>query len=134
VQWLSRDLRPSCTGKLLKAHQFSPPQSLTPIPADIHSSSREHCPISTPAPKNPEYRPEEQYINIKAAIKLYEEGEIDGTNLLIIVNGKATDLQTAGKGGTAFWHEGRVHQYAQRRAYGHGPQFHEVSISLTPQR
>ncbi|KIX02374.1 uncharacterized protein Z518_08315 [Rhinocladiella mackenziei CBS 650.93] len=34
------------------------------------------------------YQPEQQHINIKAAIKLYEDGEIDGVQHVFIKDGK----------------------------------------------
>jgi hypothetical protein len=40
-------------------------------------------------PENPHYQPEEQDINIKAVIKLYKDGRIDGVEHVSIKDGKA---------------------------------------------
>jgi hypothetical protein len=37
---------------------------------------------------DPDYQPEQQHINIKAAIKLYEDGKIDGGEQVLIKDGK----------------------------------------------
>jgi hypothetical protein len=39
-------------------------------------------------PNNPHYQPEQQHINIMAAIKLYEDGKIDGVEQVFIIDGK----------------------------------------------
>jgi hypothetical protein len=39
-------------------------------------------------PNNPNYQPEQQHTNIKAAIKLYEDGKIDGVEQVFIIDGK----------------------------------------------
>jgi len=82
-------------------------------------------------PNNPKYQPEQQHINIKAAIKLYEDGKIDGVEHVFIMDGKVIPRQEISKGSSYCWFEGRIHQLAQKHAYGHGPfgaNFHEVSI------
>jgi len=92
-------------------------------------------------PKNLNHQPEEQHTNIKAAIKLYEDGEINGFDLVTIIDGKLVPEDDILNGrawevlkrGTPRWREGSGHQYAQKHSYGHGPfgpSFHEVSISL----
>jgi hypothetical protein len=40
-------------------------------------------------PNNPNYQPEQQHTNIKAAIKLYEDGKINGVEQVFIMDGKA---------------------------------------------
>jgi hypothetical protein len=39
-------------------------------------------------PNNPNYQPEQQHTNIKAAIKLYGDGKIDGVKQVFIKDGK----------------------------------------------
>jgi hypothetical protein len=39
-------------------------------------------------PNNLSYQPEQQHTNIKAAIKLYEDGKIDGWEQVFIMDGK----------------------------------------------
>ncbi|KAH0560044.1 hypothetical protein GP486_003438 [Trichoglossum hirsutum] len=39
-------------------------------------------------PGNPMYQPEPQHVNIRAAIKLYKEGKINGLQTVYIMNGK----------------------------------------------
>jgi len=81
-------------------------------------------------PDSPKYKPE-QHINIKAAIKLYEDGKIDGMEHVFIMDGKVVPRQEISERSSWCWHEGRGHQLAQKHVYGHGPfgaNFHEVSI------
>jgi len=39
-------------------------------------------------PNNPNHQPEQQHTNIKAAIKLYEDGKIDGMEQVFIIDGR----------------------------------------------
>src|SRR5947208_6018630 len=39
-------------------------------------------------PENPQHEPKEQHINIKAVIQLYEDGKIDGSERVCIMDGK----------------------------------------------
>jgi hypothetical protein len=55
--------------------EFSPAIP-SPAPFDIQKRIQELR--SYLDPNNPNYQPEQQHINIKAAIKLYEDGKIDG--------------------------------------------------------
>jgi hypothetical protein len=71
-------------------------------------------------PNNPDYQLEQQHTNIKA-IKLYEDGKIDGAEHVFIMNGKVIPEEEIYKGGAWTWSEGTCHQYGQRHAYGHGP-------------
>jgi hypothetical protein len=50
-------------------------------------------------PNNPNYQPEQQHTNIKAAIKLYEDGKIDGVEQVFIKDGKLVPKQEIFKGG-----------------------------------
>src|SRR5437016_5323642 len=80
-------------------------------------------------PKNPSYQPEQQHVNIKAAIKLYEDGKIDGIKQVFIKDGEVVPKKEIFKGPSCSWSEGRFHQLAQKHAYGHGSygvHFHEV--------
>ena len=67
-------------------------------------------------PKNPHYQPEQQHTNIKAAIKLYEEGKIDGVEQVYIKDGKIVPKEEIFKGGSWSWNEGIWHQSAQKHA------------------
>ncbi|KIX06627.1 uncharacterized protein Z518_04603 [Rhinocladiella mackenziei CBS 650.93] len=84
-------------------------------------------------PNNPHYQPKRQHVNIKAAIKLYEEGKIDGEKKVFIMNGKIIDKKEILKGPDCSWSEGKFHQYALTHSYGQGPyqdNFHKVSASF----
>ena len=83
-------------------------------------------------PNNPHYQPERQHVNIKAAIKLYEDGELDGIKRVSIMDGKIVPKEETFKGPFCSWTEGRSYQFGQKQAYGQGPfnlGFHEVSIN-----
>jgi hypothetical protein len=60
-------------------------------------------------PKNPQYEREEQHVNIKAAIKLYEDGKIDGLQHVYIMEGKIVTRQEVFKGTAWAWFE--VHSF-----------------------
>lgn len=82
-------------------------------------------------PNDPTYQPEQQHTNIKAVIKLYEDGKIDGVEQVFIKDGKLVPKKEIFKGGACCWNEGIRHQFAQKHAYGNGPfgaGFHEVSV------
>jgi hypothetical protein len=84
-------------------------------------------------PKDPFYQPKQQHTNIKAAIKLYEDGKIDGVEEVFIKDGKLVPEEETFKGGSWSWNEGVCHQYAQKHADDHGTfgtSYHEASISL----
>jgi hypothetical protein len=82
-------------------------------------------------PSNPQYQPEGQHVNIRAAIKLYEDGKINGVVQVFIMDGKIVTKKEVFGGTSLAWAEGRFHQLAQKHAYGHGPfdvNFHEARI------
>jgi hypothetical protein len=84
-------------------------------------------------PKSPDYQPENQHINIKAVIKLYEEGKIDGIQKVFIKDGKIVPEEEIFKGPSPSFIEGIFYQFAEKQAYGHGPfgvEHHEVSIGF----
>jgi hypothetical protein len=86
-------------------------------------------------PNNSHYEPEQQHINIKAAIKLYEDGKIDGVEHVYIKDGMVVPREEIFKGPSCSWSEGIWHQFAHKHAYGRGPfgtDFHEVSIRVLP--
>jgi hypothetical protein len=58
-------------------------------------------------PNNPHYQPEGQHTNIKAAIKLYEDGTIDGVEQVFIMNGKVVLKEEIFKRKGWSWSEGR---------------------------
>ena len=60
------------------------------------------------------YQPEYQHTNIRAVIKLYEEGKIDGTEHVYIQDGKIVSREQSFKGPTPGMTEGGFHQYAQK--------------------
>ena len=71
-------------------------------------------------PNHPKYEREQQHINIKAIIKLYEDGEIDGIKEVFVKDGKVVSEEEVFKGGWSL-REGLRHQYTGKQAYGHGP-------------
>lgn len=73
-------------------------------------------------PNHPDYQREYQHVNIKAAIRLYEEGKIDGTQSVYLSDGKIVSREEALKGPYPCACEGGTHyQVAQNFSYGHGP-------------
>jgi hypothetical protein len=97
--------------------EFSPVIPL-PIPFDVQERLQELR--SYLDPNHPDYQPEQQHTNIKAAIKLYEDGEIDGVEQVFIKDGKVVPEEETFKGGSWSWNEGLLHQFAQKETYGHG--------------
>jgi hypothetical protein len=71
-------------------------------------------------PKHSSYQPERQHNNIRAAIKLYERGQIDGTEQVFIKDGKIVTKKEIFEGPPCSWIEGMFHQFAQKHAYGPG--------------
>jgi hypothetical protein len=108
--------------------EFSPVIPL-PIPFDVQKRIQELR--SYLDPNHPDYQPKQQHTNIKAAIKLYEDGKIDGVEQIFIKDGKIVPEEETFKGGSWSWNEGLWHQFAQKEPYGHGTfgaNHHEVSI------
>jgi hypothetical protein len=99
-----------------------------PVPFDVQKRIQELRGYLDP--NNPHYEPERQHINIKAAIRLYEDGKIDGVEQVFIMDGKVVPKEKIFKGPSCSWSEGRLYQLAQKHVYGHGPFGVEVSISL----
>ncbi|KAI9775756.1 MAG: hypothetical protein M1839_000884 [Geoglossum umbratile] len=89
-------------------------------------------------PNDAWYQPEKQHTNIKAAIKLYEDGKINGVEQVFIVGGEVISKNEAfsrfkqpGPNKEMTWVEGTHHQYAQKHLYGHGafgPNGHELRM------
>ena len=99
-------------------------------------------------PKNPRYEFEQQHVNIKAVIQLYEDGKIDGSEEVFIMHGKVVTEQETLEGNTWAWIEvysfkclprtyltngvklqGMGYEFAEKHAYGHGTfgnRYHEV--------
>jgi hypothetical protein len=67
-------------------------------------------------PNNPTYQPEQQHTNIKAAIKLYEDGKIDGAEQVFIKDGKVVARKEIFRRSPWSWFEGRFHRLAQTHA------------------
>ena len=67
-------------------------------------------------PNNPSYQPEPQHVNIKAVIKLYEDGKIDGIKDVSVMNGKIVSREEIFKDPHHFWTEGRHYQFSQKHA------------------
>ncbi|KAI9768354.1 MAG: hypothetical protein M1840_004962 [Geoglossum simile] len=116
--------------------EFSPAIPL-PIVFDVQKRIQELR--SYLDPTSLQYQPEQQHTNIKAAIKLYEDGKIDGIQQVHIMEGKVVTREEVFKGSAWAWCEGMFYQYAQKFAYGHGPfgpPYHELRmlLRLTPQR
>jgi hypothetical protein len=98
--------------------EFSP---AIPIPISVDVQKRIQELRGYLDPNNPHYQPEQQHTNIKAAIKLYEDGKIDGVEQVYIKNGKVVPKKEIFKGGSWSWNEGIWHQFTQKHAYGQGP-------------
>jgi len=119
--------------------EFSP---AIPIPAVFDVQKRIQELRGYLDPNNPLYQPEQQHVNIKGAIKLYEDGKIDGLQRVYIMEGKVVTREEVFKGSAWAWTEvhsfkslppirthltnrlklqGTYHQFAQKFAYGHGP-------------
>ena len=58
-------------------------------------------------PNCPHHQPEQHHTNIKAAIKLYEDGKIDGVEPVFIKDGKVIPRKEIFTGGSSYWCEGR---------------------------
>jgi hypothetical protein len=78
-------------------------------------------------PKNPDYQPEQQHTNIKAVIKLYEDGKFNGEGEVFVMDGKLVSEKETFTGKSWSWSEGVCYQFvqAQKEAYGH------VAVSAT---
>ena len=88
-------------------NEFSPAIPL-PVPFDVQKRIQELR--SYLDPNNPDYQPKKQHINIKTAIKLYEEGKIDGVKQVHIMNGEMVSEEKIFKGPSCSWSEGRHYQ------------------------
>ena len=85
-------------------------------------------------PNNPDREPERQHVNIRAVIKLYEDGKIDGIKPVSVMNGKIVSREEIFKEPSWFWTERMLYQRSQKHAYGQGPfdrGFHKVTINLS---
>jgi hypothetical protein len=110
--------------------EFSP---AIPIPISVDVQKRIQELHGYLDPNNPHYQPEQQHTNIKAAIKLYEDGKINGVEQVYIKDGKVVPKKEIFKGGSWSWNEGIWHQFSQKHAYGHGAfgaNCHEVNVGL----
>jgi hypothetical protein len=94
--------------------KFSP-GILFPTPFDVQKRIQQLR--SYLDPNDPNYQPEQQHTNIKAVIKLYEDGKIDGVEQVFIKDGKLVPKAEIYKGSAWCWNEGIWHQYAQKHAY-----------------
>jgi hypothetical protein len=79
-----------------------------PVPFDVQKRIQQLR--SYLDPKDPNYQPEQQHTNIKAAIKLYEDGKIDGEEEVFIKDGNLVPEQEIFKGGACCWNEGICHR------------------------
>jgi hypothetical protein len=94
------------------------PAIILPTPFDVQKRIQELRGYLDP--KDPTYQPEQQHTNIKAAIRLYEDGKIDGVEQVFIKDGKVVPKKDIFKGGAWVMCEGRFYQCAQKHTYGHG--------------
>ena len=94
--------------------EFSP---AIPLPAPFDVQKRIQELRSYLDPNNPNYQPEQQHTNIKATIKLYEDGKIDGMEQVFIKDGKIVPKEEIFKGPSMSMSEGRFHQFAGGQAY-----------------
>jgi hypothetical protein len=107
--------------------EFSPVIPL-PIPFDVEERIQELRDYLDP--NNPDYQPEQQHTNIKAAIRLYEDGKIDGVEHVFIVDGKVVPEDEIYTTPSWTWFEGTCYQFAEKHAYDHGPYVWTGSASL----
>ena len=91
-------------------NEFSPAVPL-PEPFDVEKRIQELRGYLDP--NNPDYLPEQRHTDIKAAIKLYEDGKFDGVEHVFIMNGKVVPKEEICKGGAWTWSEGRYYQVSQ---------------------
>ena len=98
--------------------EFSP---ATPLPAPFDVQKRIQELRAYLDPNSPTYQPEQQHTNIKAAIKLYEDGKLDGGGQVFIKDGKIVPREEIFKGPSWSMCEGRFHQLAEKQLYGKGP-------------
>jgi hypothetical protein len=87
---------------MANAIKFSPG---IPIPAVFDIQERIQTLRSYLDPKNPQYQPEQQHPNIKFAIKLYEDGKMDGLEHVYIMDGVVVTQEEALEGSTWVWSE-----------------------------
>jgi hypothetical protein len=91
--------------------EFSPAIPIPAAPPDIQKRIQQLRGYLDP--NNPDHQPEQQHINIKAAIKLYEDGKIDGVEQVFIMDGKIVSEEETFTRKSWSWDEGLWHQYAQ---------------------
>lgn len=81
--------------------EFSP---AIPLPAVFDVQKRIQLLCGFLDPNNPQCQPEQQHVNIKAAIKLYKDKKIDGLQHVYIMEGKiVTRQEVFNKGTTWAW-------------------------------
>ncbi len=85
-----------------KQVEFSP---ATPIPRVFDVQARIKALEGYLDPANPNYEPERQHDNIRAAIKLYKEGKIDGIQRTTIIDGKIARFEDAFTSKSGSWIE-----------------------------
>jgi hypothetical protein len=86
--------------------EFSPAVPM-PVPFDVRKRVQQlHSYLD---PNHPDYEPEYQHGNIKTAIKLYEEGKIDGMQRVYVKDGKIVSRAEAFKGPSPSMGEGLCH-------------------------
>jgi hypothetical protein len=86
--------------------EFSPAIPF-PVPFDVQKRIQERSYLD---PNHPHYQPEQQHTNIKAAIKLYEDGKIDGVEKVFIMDGKVVPKGEIFTGKAWSWSEGMYFQ------------------------
>jgi hypothetical protein len=93
--------------------EFSPSMPITPV-FDVQARIKELQGFLDPS--NPNYQPERQHKNIRAVIKLYEEGKIDGLKRTTIIDGKIVPYKAAFESKSGSWTE--VSFFIQAQRYG----------------
>jgi hypothetical protein len=86
--------------------EFSP---AIPIPLVFDVQKRIHELRGYLDPNSPQFQPEQQHVNIKAAIELSEDGKIDGWQQVHIMEGKVVTKEEMFKGSAWAW--GEVHSF-----------------------
>jgi hypothetical protein len=103
---------------------------LVPIPDPIDPRKRIQELHSYLDPTSPSYLPQNQHVNVKAVIRLYEEGRINGVEEVCVKEGKIVSKAETFKGPSPSFIEGTCYELADKHAYGHGQfgaKHHEVS-------
>ena len=85
---------------MAKQIEFSPAIPI-PLVFDVQGRIQQLCGYLDP--KHPMYQPEQQHVNIKAIIKLYEDKKLDGIQEVWLVEGKVVTEEEADNRPGSVW-------------------------------